>query len=126
VIYSCYWSSPAQYFWGLSPAELISIFYYLFFFRFPKLEGRVPVFISPQEKGSPVVPPGIGFFSMTENLTYLSLYILGSGRRENKISSNSTFVWLFVQAKKCLLYRFLINDVFTEFDIPAFIRHITV
>jgi hypothetical protein len=27
----------------------------------PNLEDQVPVFISPQEKGGPVIPPGTGF-----------------------------------------------------------------
>jgi hypothetical protein len=27
----------------------------------PNLEGQVPVFISPQEQGGPVIPPGTGF-----------------------------------------------------------------
>jgi hypothetical protein len=27
----------------------------------PNLEGQVPLFISPQEQGGPVIPPGTGF-----------------------------------------------------------------
>jgi hypothetical protein len=39
----------------------LSIFYGFYFWDSPNMEGHVPVFISPQGQGSPVIPTGIGF-----------------------------------------------------------------
>jgi hypothetical protein len=44
VVYSCCWALPAQSFSGLSPTELMTIFYRLNFLDFPNLEVQVPVF----------------------------------------------------------------------------------
>jgi hypothetical protein len=38
----------------------MSILYCLYFLDSPNLKGQVPVFISPQEQGSPVIPLGNG------------------------------------------------------------------
>jgi hypothetical protein len=43
----------------------MTIFYCLSFQSSPKLEGKVPVFIFPQEQGSPVIPPGTGLVDMS-------------------------------------------------------------
>jgi hypothetical protein len=61
VIYNCCWPSPVQSFLGLSPAGLMTIFYCLRFETPQTWRGQIPVFISPQEQGGPVIPPGTGF-----------------------------------------------------------------
>jgi hypothetical protein len=61
VLLSFFWAWPAQSFSDLNLTGLMSIFYCLYFWNNANLEGQVPVFISPQEQGSPVIPPGIGF-----------------------------------------------------------------
>jgi hypothetical protein len=56
VVYSCCWSSPEQSFSGPSPAGLMTIFYSLRFDSPPKLEGQVPVFISPRNRVTQLYP----------------------------------------------------------------------
>jgi hypothetical protein len=60
LLYNCFWAFPEQSLLGPSPAELTTIFYCLIWDS-PNLEGQVPVFISPKERGGPVIPPGTGF-----------------------------------------------------------------
>jgi hypothetical protein len=50
VFFSVCWTSRAQTFSGLSPMGLMSIFYCLYFWDSPNLEGQVPVFISPKNR----------------------------------------------------------------------------
>jgi hypothetical protein len=56
VIYNCCWLSPAQSFWGLSPMELMTVFYCLMFQTPLTLEGQVPVFISPRNRVTQLYP----------------------------------------------------------------------
>jgi hypothetical protein len=55
----CFWALPEQSLLGRSPAEPTAIFYCLIWDS-PNLEGQVPVFISPQEQGGPVIPRALG------------------------------------------------------------------
>jgi hypothetical protein len=50
VVFSFCWELPAQSFSGLIQTGLMSIFYCLFFWDSPNLQGQVPVFISPRNK----------------------------------------------------------------------------
>jgi hypothetical protein len=50
AVFSCCWASPAQPLSDLSPTGHMSIFYCLYFWDSPNLEGQ----------GSPIIPPGIG------------------------------------------------------------------
>jgi hypothetical protein len=60
VVFSCCWASPAQSLSGLSPAVLISIFYFLNSWDFPNLESQVPVFISPRSSAARLYPQTLG------------------------------------------------------------------
>jgi hypothetical protein len=63
VVYICCWASPAKSFSGPSPAGLMTAIYS------PKLEtsgtffGQIPIIISPQEQGGPVISPGTRWLS---------------------------------------------------------------
>jgi hypothetical protein len=52
VVYNCCWPSPAQSFSGLSPAEIMTTFYYLKFETSPIWRARSP-YIYPPETGWP-------------------------------------------------------------------------
>jgi hypothetical protein len=54
-------ASPAQPFSALSPTGLMSIFYCLYFWDSPNLEGQVPVFISLRNKEAQLYPQVFGF-----------------------------------------------------------------
>jgi hypothetical protein len=78
VIFSFCWASPVQPFSGLSPMGLMSIFYCLYFWDSPNLEGQVPVFISPRNRASQLYPPGqfaIYITMATINTVYTTLFI---------------------------------------------------
>jgi hypothetical protein len=55
-------ASPAQPFSDLSPTELMSIVYCLYFWDFRNLEGQVPVFISPKNRVDQSYPRPLGSF----------------------------------------------------------------
>jgi hypothetical protein len=57
LLYNCFCTLPEQSLLGLSPAELIAIFYCLIWDS-PNLEGQVPVFISPGTGWPPNYTPG--------------------------------------------------------------------
>jgi hypothetical protein len=59
VIYSCYWTSPAQSFSHLSPAALMTIFYCLNFDTLPAWRAGSCIYF-PSEQGGPVIPPSLG------------------------------------------------------------------
>jgi hypothetical protein len=59
VVYNCYWPSPAQLFSGPNLTGLITIFYCLRFETPPKLEGRVPLFISLRNRVTQVYTQAI-------------------------------------------------------------------
>jgi hypothetical protein len=48
VVFSFCWASTEKPFSGLCPTEFISIFYCLYFWDSPNLEGQIPAFISPR------------------------------------------------------------------------------
>jgi hypothetical protein len=60
VLFSICCVSSAQPFSDLSPKGLMSIFYCLYFWDFPNLEGQVPVFISPRNKVAQLYPQALG------------------------------------------------------------------
>jgi hypothetical protein len=60
VVYSCYWSSPAQSFSGPGPAILMTTFYCLIFETPPASWRAYSRIYIPQEQGGPVVPSGTG------------------------------------------------------------------
>jgi hypothetical protein len=62
VVYNCCSPSPAQSFKGPSPAGLMTIFYCLRI-KIPSTWSEIPIFITPQERGGPVISPGTLFFS---------------------------------------------------------------
>jgi hypothetical protein len=59
VVYNYSWSSPAQSFWDPSPARL-TIMFYPQMRDSPNLEGQVPVFISPKNKVTQLLPQALG------------------------------------------------------------------
>jgi hypothetical protein len=66
LLYKYFWALQEQSLLGRSPAELTAIFYCLIWDS-PNLESQVPVFISPQEQGGPVILPGTVSFFVTSN-----------------------------------------------------------
>jgi hypothetical protein len=56
LVFSFCWASPAQPFSDLSPMGLMSIFYCLYFWDSPNLDGQVPVFISPRNSAAQLYP----------------------------------------------------------------------
>jgi hypothetical protein len=65
VAYNWCRSSPAQSFPALSPAWLMTIFYWLRFETPPTRRARSP-YLYPPEQGGPVIPPGMGSFSWAD------------------------------------------------------------
>jgi hypothetical protein len=61
---------PSQPISNLSPSGIMSIIYCLYFRDSPNQEGQVPVFISPQKQGSPIIPLGIGFYFKDSSISY--------------------------------------------------------
>jgi hypothetical protein len=59
VVYSFCWTSPVQPFWDLSPTGLMSIFYCLYFWDSPIMEGQVPVFIPHRIGVAQLHPPAL-------------------------------------------------------------------
>jgi hypothetical protein len=57
--YSCSWALSEQSLSGPSPADLMTIFYYLIWDS-PNLEGQVPVFIYPRNRVTQVYPRALG------------------------------------------------------------------
>jgi hypothetical protein len=68
--------------------------------RPPNLEGQVPVFISPQEQGGPVIPPGTGFHFCRHLWLAGGINILfpsyDTDRKENNASNHSIVACVFV------------------------------
>jgi hypothetical protein len=60
VVFSFSRASVAQPFSGLSPTVLMSIFYCLYFWDSPNLEGQAPVFIFPRNRAAQLYPQALG------------------------------------------------------------------
>jgi hypothetical protein len=58
-VYNCCWTSPAQSFWGRSPAGLMAAFI-VSDSILPQPGGTGPRINIPQEQGGPVITPGTG------------------------------------------------------------------
>jgi hypothetical protein len=67
VVLICCWASPVQSFWGVIPMGLMNIFYCVYFWDSPNLEGQVPVFISPRNRVAQLYPRALGS-------TFVALY----------------------------------------------------
>jgi hypothetical protein len=64
VLFSFWWASPSQPFWGLSPTGLMSIFYCFYFLDSPNLEGQVTVFISSRNRVARFFPRALGLSNL--------------------------------------------------------------
>jgi hypothetical protein len=72
VVYSCCWASQAQSFLGPSSACLMTMFLLSQIWDSPKLEGQLPVFISPSNRIVQLYPQA----SLVMNESFLPLYSL--------------------------------------------------
>jgi hypothetical protein len=72
VVFSLCSASPAQSFSGLSPTGLTGTFHCLHFWDSPNLEGQVPVFISPKNKGAQLYPSGTGHQHWSRRRNYFT------------------------------------------------------
>jgi hypothetical protein len=70
-MYCCCWSSPVQSCSGLSPTGLKIKFYCPNSWDSPKLEGQVPIFISPRNRVAQIYPPGTGLGRFINYAEYL-------------------------------------------------------
>jgi hypothetical protein len=59
LVYNCCWSSPADTFWGPSPAGLMTIFYCIIFETPPTWRARSP-YLGPPGTEWPSYTPGTG------------------------------------------------------------------
>jgi hypothetical protein len=60
VVFCFCWASPAEPFSDLSLMGLTSIFYCLYFWDSPNMEGQGPVFISPKNRVAQLYPQALG------------------------------------------------------------------
>jgi hypothetical protein len=66
-----YLLSPPQSFLGLSPTGFMNIFFYFYFWDSPQPGGPGSCIYFPQEQGSPVIPPRIGYVAASTGEIYV-------------------------------------------------------
>jgi hypothetical protein len=68
VVFSFCRASPAQPFSDLSPPGFMCIFYCLYFWDSPNLEGQVPVLISPRYRVAELYPRALGLSNLRKHV----------------------------------------------------------
>jgi hypothetical protein len=106
--FKCCWASSAQSFSGLSPTGIMTMFLLSQIWDSPNLEGQVPIFISPRNKGAQLYPPpphpGIGFLN---GVQFSSVYFEAGGQSwcwtlvwaHEQILPSLLLIWKFLDSK---------------------------